>query len=190
VCLVGNDTGGAIAQLLAVRWPFLVSHLVLSDTDAFDNWPPPQVKLLQRLVRIPGGAQLMTALLRIPAFGRSNLGFRRLVHNPRLLTAERVREYMRPIHADRRMVKHLQRFLLSLDNRHTLEITHLLQDLDIPTLILWGCENAYWSTSWAQKLHEEIPGARLELIPFAGLSCHEEQPERFARHLIEHFNAE
>lgn len=38
--LVGNDTGGALAQLLVAERPDLVSELVLASCEAFDNFPP------------------------------------------------------------------------------------------------------------------------------------------------------
>src|SRR4051795_8113141 len=39
VILVGNDTGGALAQMLAARGPERVGMLVLTPSDAFRNWP-------------------------------------------------------------------------------------------------------------------------------------------------------
>src|SRR5579872_393861 len=40
VDLVGNDSGGAIAQLVAVRVPERVRTLTLTNCDTHDNWPP------------------------------------------------------------------------------------------------------------------------------------------------------
>ena len=39
VVLVGNDTGGALAQMVAARKPDRVGMLVLTPCDAFRNWP-------------------------------------------------------------------------------------------------------------------------------------------------------
>ncbi|MEM7050931.1 MAG: alpha/beta fold hydrolase [Acidobacteriota bacterium] len=187
VHLVGNDTGGAIAQLFAVRWPEVVDHLVLSDCDAFDNWPPPQVERLRKVMRLPGGMALIGAVMSFRPVARSRSGFRRLVTEADDLTPQRVQRYLRPVSSAERRSR-LRRFFLSLDPACTQDIAHLLQQLDNRTLIIWGCEDDYWSTSWAQKLYEEIPGAeRLELIPFAGISCHEERPDRFAEILSEFF---
>lgn len=38
VTLVGNDTGGAICQILVTERPQRVGRLVLTDCDAFDNF--------------------------------------------------------------------------------------------------------------------------------------------------------
>jgi pimeloyl-ACP methyl ester carboxylesterase len=40
VILVGNDSGGAIAQVVAARHPQRLGGLVLASCDAFDNHPP------------------------------------------------------------------------------------------------------------------------------------------------------
>jgi len=40
VTLVGNDTGGALVQLLACDDPARLGRIVLASCDAFDNFPP------------------------------------------------------------------------------------------------------------------------------------------------------
>ncbi len=46
VVLVGNDTGGAIAQLVATTTPERLGALVLTSCDAFEHFPPPILKPL------------------------------------------------------------------------------------------------------------------------------------------------
>ena len=41
--LVGNDSGGAIAQIFAAHYPHRLTSLVLTNCDVHDGWPPPQV---------------------------------------------------------------------------------------------------------------------------------------------------
>ena len=41
VDLVGNDSGGGVAQILAARAPERIRSLVLTNCDTHDNWPPP-----------------------------------------------------------------------------------------------------------------------------------------------------
>src|ERR1700722_9284639 len=40
VDLIGNDTGGGIAQIFAAKNPTRVRSLTLTNCDAHDNWPP------------------------------------------------------------------------------------------------------------------------------------------------------
>src|SRR6266478_4761498 len=44
VDLVGNDSGGGIAQIFAALNPSRVRSLTLTDCDAHDNWPPEAFK--------------------------------------------------------------------------------------------------------------------------------------------------
>ena len=46
--LVGNDSGGAIAQIFAAHHPERLRSLVLTNCDVHDGWPPPQVLPLIR----------------------------------------------------------------------------------------------------------------------------------------------
>src|SRR5689334_20712196 len=46
VVLVGNDTGGLVAQLVAVTHPDRLGALVLTSCDAFEHFPPPILKPL------------------------------------------------------------------------------------------------------------------------------------------------
>jgi pimeloyl-ACP methyl ester carboxylesterase len=55
VTLVGNDTGGAICQLLVTEHPERVGRLVLTPCDAFEQFFPPAFRLLQWVSKVPGG---------------------------------------------------------------------------------------------------------------------------------------
>ena len=44
VDLVGNDSGGGIAQIFAALHPSRVRSLTLTDCDVHDNWPPEAFK--------------------------------------------------------------------------------------------------------------------------------------------------
>ena len=44
VDLVGNDSGGGIAQIFAAPYPERVRSLTLTDCDVHDNWPPEAFK--------------------------------------------------------------------------------------------------------------------------------------------------
>src|SRR5215510_11604011 len=44
VDLIGNDSGGGIAQILAAVYPQRVRTLTLTDCDVHDNWPPEAFK--------------------------------------------------------------------------------------------------------------------------------------------------
>ena len=66
VTLVGNDTGGALAQLVAADHPERLARLALITCDAFENFPPksiaPAVKAMARFPGIVGGLELIGRL--------------------------------------------------------------------------------------------------------------------------------
>ena len=54
VTLVGNDTGGALSQLVAADHPERLGALVLTNCDAFDHFPPPQLQPFVKGLALPG----------------------------------------------------------------------------------------------------------------------------------------
>src|SRR5499425_2138829 len=70
VTLVGNDTGGALCQIVAAEYPQHIARLVLTNCDAFDNFLPPTFRYLQWGARIPGFVFLTAQAMRWPAVRR------------------------------------------------------------------------------------------------------------------------
>lgn len=66
VTLVGNDTGGAICQLVAADHPERLARLVLTNCDAYENFLPPAFRYLQWLARVPGGVWAIAQATRFP----------------------------------------------------------------------------------------------------------------------------
>ena len=46
--MVGNDTGGAMSQILAANHPERVERLVLTNCDTFEHFPPAPFSLMPR----------------------------------------------------------------------------------------------------------------------------------------------
>jgi pimeloyl-ACP methyl ester carboxylesterase len=59
VDLVGNDSGGGIAQIFAATHPERIRSLTLTDCDAHDNWPPEAFKPSSRC-RQPVGSRTLS----------------------------------------------------------------------------------------------------------------------------------
>src|SRR5437870_3014982 len=67
VTLVGNDTGGALSQITAAEHPKRVGRIVLTNCDAYENFPPPEFKMLMMLPKVPGAMFAMYQGLRLHA---------------------------------------------------------------------------------------------------------------------------
>jgi pimeloyl-ACP methyl ester carboxylesterase len=75
VTLVGNDTGGALCQLTVTRRPERIGRLVLTNCDAFDNFPPAMFRGLVvaarlRLLAAVRPEQLLDNAARLSEFDR------------------------------------------------------------------------------------------------------------------------
>lgn len=184
--IVGNDAGGVIAQFFAVRWPHLVKSLVLSDCDAHGEWPPAHLSWISALTAIPGGTSAFASAMRIPILARSPLGLGRMVYDKTLLTQERIDHYRETVAGSPERRMRLRQFVRSLEHTDRATMNQLLGRLEVPTMVVWGGDHGNGSASWARTLYDSIPGARrLEVIPFAGVACHEEKPDLFARSMTE-----
>lgn len=80
IILVGNDTGGAYAQVFTMSYPEKVSRLVLCNTDAFEVFPPRQFSLLKTGVYIPGFTFLMAQLFKLKPLLKTSLVLGLLSH--------------------------------------------------------------------------------------------------------------
>src|ERR1700744_140674 len=70
VTLVGNDSGGAVSQVLVSRRPARVTRLVLTNCDTYENFPPGIFKAMPPLAKLPGGMRALSLPFRIPAVSR------------------------------------------------------------------------------------------------------------------------
>lgn len=61
----------------------------------------------------------------------------------------------------------------------------VLEQIRLPTLILWGAEDRVVPVALAEMLHRVIAGSVLQILPGAGHACYLDQPDPFHRLLIE-----
>jgi pimeloyl-ACP methyl ester carboxylesterase len=184
VTLVGNDTGGAISQLVAAHHPERLGRLVLTPCDAYENFLPPAFRPLQYGAHVPG---LITAVVqgaRIGAVRRGPLGFGMLTKR-RPMDDEVLRGYLEPFLADRRVRRDALKVLRGISSRQTLEAAERLRDFDRPTLIAWAPEDRFFKLRFAERLVSDIPNARLIRIEDSLTFVPEDQPERLANAMAE-----
>lgn len=175
VVLVGNDTGGAIAQVVATEFPERLGALVLTSCDAFEHFPPPIIKPLIAAAAVPAlfwaGAQTMRArAVRRRAYGALSHG------NLDALTAEWTRRLVR----DRAIIEDLRRFTGSLRRQTTLDAAARLPRFTKPALIAWSADDAFFPQEDGRRLAEALPNSRLEVIENARTYSMLDQPDVLA----------
>jgi pimeloyl-ACP methyl ester carboxylesterase len=187
VDLVANDSGGAIAQIVAARHPTRVRSLALTNCDVHDGWPPPAFLPTVQMV-IAGGLRPMLESLRDPAAARAALGVG--FEFPERLSDDTLRGWIEPFFAPDDRVADLERFFRAMDPQQTVEIEPLLRRLTVPTLVVWGLADVFFDVAWGRWLCETIPGARsLVELPSAKLFFPFERPARFAALVRAHWDA-
>jgi pimeloyl-ACP methyl ester carboxylesterase len=182
--IVGNDSGGAVSQILAARHPERVGRLVLTNCDSHENFPPSPFGQFPRVAGLPGVMTAMTVPLRLGAVRRRAFApFARTTVPDELL-----REWTEPSATDPEIRRDARKFAMGMDNRMTLEAAERLAGTDRPTLIAWAPEDRFFPLKYGQRLAESIPGARLETFSDAKTFLPIDQPERLAE-AIESFMA-
>ena len=178
VTLVGNDTGGAVCQLVATEYPDRVSRLVLTSCDLYDRFPPPLFKPLAGLVKIPGATWLIAQSLR-PRFAQRlpiAFGWVTKRHPEHSI----VDSYLKPGRSSGGVRRDLGKVFGSVDSRYTLEAAEKLKSFDKPVLLAWASEDKLFPVEYARRLASELPNATIEEIPDSYTFIAEDQPERLA----------
>jgi pimeloyl-ACP methyl ester carboxylesterase len=178
VTVVGNDTGGALTQILAVRRPERIARLVLTSCDAFDNFPPRFFRVVLAPARIPGMIPVGFAGLRARPLRRLPIAYGWLTNEPIEPQAED--SYVLPVLGRGGIRRDIRRVLAGLDSSYTLDAAARLTAFRKPVLIAWSTEDRFFPTVHAERLAKVLPEARLEWIEGARTFSPEDRPERLA----------
>jgi pimeloyl-ACP methyl ester carboxylesterase len=178
VTLVGNDTGGAIAQLVAAHHPERLGRLVLTPCDAYENFLPPAFKPLQALAHAPLVFDAMLQGMRLRPLRLSPLAYGWLMRRP---DEELVEGWVRAALARRASRRDAMKVLRGISKRQTLEAAERLRSFGPPVLIAWASDDRFFKLRYAERLAAEIAGARLERIEDALTFVPVDQPERTAQ---------
>src|SRR5258707_2712673 len=160
VDLVGNDSGGGIAQIFAALYPERVRSLTLTDCDTHDNWPPEAFKPFLEMAAGGGLRGTLDAMLADKSIYRSPQALGPAYEHPEQLSDDSIENYLRPLVKNPQRTHDLERFLAAFDNKHTLAIEPQLKTLKAPTLIVWGTDDVYFPVKWSHWLAQNIPGTR------------------------------
>jgi pimeloyl-ACP methyl ester carboxylesterase len=189
VDVVANDTGGAVAQIFAVRHPERVRTLALTDCETHDNVPPKAVK--PAIVMARAGVFAWTG----PGLVRNRARARRAVFGSGYealdaLPEDVVARFLDPVLGTRARARDFQRWLISLRAAELVAIEPGLRRLDMPALIVWGTDDVFFDVRWAHWLAETLPGAH-GVVEIAGgrLFFPDERASELVPHLLDHWSA-
>jgi pimeloyl-ACP methyl ester carboxylesterase len=181
VVLVGNDTGGAIAQIVAATTPERLGALVLTSCDAFEHFPPGgSFKTLIAAAKFAPTFRAVTAPLRTRMV--RDRGYAQLAHTD---IDDLVREWVEPVLTDSRVRENLRRFTASLNTQTMLDAGARLPQFTKPALIAWSADDTFFPVEDGHRLAEVLPNARFELIERARTFSMIDQPNVLAELVAE-----
>jgi pimeloyl-ACP methyl ester carboxylesterase len=190
VDLVGNDSGGGIAQIFAALNSERVRTVTLTNCDTHDNWPPQAFMPFVDMVKAGGLRDTLDAMLADKTIFRSPGALGSAYERPEAVTDEDIETYLRPLVRTEQRTRDLQRFVVAFDNKHTRVIEPQLRALYAPTLIVWGTDDVYFPVKWAHWLAKTIPAAKPPVeLEGARIFFPEERAEEFNRLLRDHLLA-
>jgi pimeloyl-ACP methyl ester carboxylesterase len=179
VTIVGNDSGGAMSQVLVTRHPERIGRLVLTNCDTHENFPPGMFKAMPPLAGLPGGMAVLAAPFRIGAVARA--AFRPFTKDP--LPPELIASWMEPAQKDPAVRRDLKKVTTGMDKRHTLEAAEKLRGSQLPILLTWAPEDRFFPKKYAERLASEAGNARIVEIPDSKTFVPVDQPQRLAEEI-------
>jgi pimeloyl-ACP methyl ester carboxylesterase len=176
VTIVGNDSGGAMSQVLVTRHPQRIGRLVLTNCDTHENFPPSIFKALVPLAKLPGAMSVLMAPYRSTAVARAS--FKPFAKKP--IPEALIRSWMEPGFKDPGVKRDLKKVTVGMNKRHTLEAAEKLRGSELPILFAWAPGDRFFPIKYAQRLASEAGNARIAEIPDAKTFVPLDQPKRVA----------
>lgn len=172
--LVGSSTGGTLALLTALRHPQRVQALVLVGAMVYSGYPVSEVPgwLLPLLNRMERSGPLMARVMIGTMYDRL---IRVFWHDPRKLPDDVLAHYRQTFQVQQ-WDRALWRLILAT---HALELAARLRDIRVPALVVTGDQDRTVPTEQSIRLAQELPDARLVIVPECGHLPHEECPQIF-----------
>ncbi|HEX5088774.1 MAG TPA: alpha/beta hydrolase [Nocardioides sp.] len=181
VVIVGNDTGGGIAQLLLDEDPNRVGGLVLTNCDAFEDFPPAPFDTLFRVARHPWLALLLLQTMRSTTLRHSSLAFGPMVR--RRIEPGESRPWVRPYLTDAAVRRDVASFTRAWRPGLLTGSASWLGTFHKPVLLCWAPEDPTFEYALAKRLLATFPDATLVEFRDASTFVPMDEPGRLAEEI-------
>lgn len=162
VTIVGNDTGGAICQVVLGADTSRISAAVLTNCDAFGTFPPLSLAPLFRALRHPGVVAGMVPPLRSKAMRNGPLAYGPLASEP--IDPALTLDWIEPL-ANPAIRRDLAKFARAVHPRVLLDAASRFGAFTGPTRILWGEADSMFRLKLGRQLADAFPHATLVTVP-------------------------
>ncbi len=165
VTLVGNDTGGAICQLVIANHRERIGRLVLTNCDAFEVFPPKNLAPLYAAAGVPALWWAFAKLGRLPGFRkRFAATVSHTAPDPAML-----KRLMLRFADDADVREDLRLTIRAIHPQITLDAAKTFASFDRDVLVLWGTDDIFFPVSLGRRLAAAFPNAKLQLVENAML---------------------
>ncbi|GAA2590724.1 alpha/beta hydrolase [Actinomadura fulvescens] len=178
VTLVGNDSGDAIAQVVAAWHPERVARLVLTPGDCFDNCPPALFKPLVTAARVPALITFAIGSLRVRALRRLPFAYGLLTGRP--LPHDLIDGWIAAFRRHPGVRRDCVKVTRGLRPDVTREAAIRLAEFGRPALLAFAPDDRLFPFAHAELLAAVLPDARVERIDDSLTWVMIDQPDRTA----------
>ncbi len=162
VILVGSDTGGALCQLALRGDTHRVRGLVLTNCDAFEQFPPRFFVPLFTLARSRLAVWTVAQQTRLRAIRHSPLGFGPLLNRPR--PASLTRSWIQPLLDSTAIRRDVTRFARGMRRTELADAATWLRQFEGPVRLVWGTRDKHFTIDLGRRLAAAFRLAQLDEI--------------------------
>ena len=185
VTIVGHSLGGGVAMQFAYQYTDFCERLVLVDSGGLGREVTPAL----RAATLPGAEYVLPVIasrhLRDAAVGTvRHLSWIPIRFRPSVVEAARGYASLAEGPARSAFV-HSLRSVVEPGGQRVSAIDRLYLTEGLPTLIVWGALDTLIPVRHAYAAHETIAGSRLEIFEQSRHFPHMDEPDRFARTLLD-----
>jgi pimeloyl-ACP methyl ester carboxylesterase len=173
--LIGHDTGGGVALMMAIENPDRVDKLVLSNIVAYDSWP------IDDMIQVghPGWKKKSSDEIRDFLIG----GFKDGLSRAERLTDEFIQGIIAPYITETGKIS-LIRNASGLNTSHTTMLAPYHKQISAETLLVWGVDDPWQPISDGVRLASDIPGARIVRVEGASHWIPQDAPDEWLSHVL------
>lgn len=177
VTLVGNDSGGAISQVVAMNHPERLGRVVLTNCDMYDDFPPKIFAYFKLLPHLPGAMAITGRMFKIKALWGLPFVFGRLTNE---VDGVKVNRWADALLADKEVRRDVAKVIKGFGPEVTNEAAEALRSTDLPFLVAWGADDKAFKPALAERFCAEVPTAELVMIDDCKTLVCWDQPDRLA----------
>ena len=172
--IIGNSIGGALGMMTAIRYPELVSRLILVSSASLGR----EVSIYLRLVSLP----ILGDVLESSSVGGTKFMLYKVFHDRSFATEELVEELFRCRRmpgAKKAVVRVIRNTINLLGVRKEHILVDKLECLKLPVMIVWGAQDQILPVSHAYRASKAAAHVRLQVFDQCGHWPHIEKASEF-----------